>query len=398
MRLTFGALKQGLGLLALFLVLFVSIGFAAEDRLGAVELRILGRQFQGEPDAYRIQRLEQSLHLPPTANRSVAFRLARLEQVQVASSSGTRGSQSTADAIEAYNQGVDLSEKGDYEGAIAAYQQAISFNPQMIESYNNLGNLLEHLTRYEKALEIYQKAVEIAPQNALLYRNLGVVYEKLGKVSDAMEAYRIYMGSTRTPDPAIVEMMAYYDKAHENGRQSPDYAEVASMGSNGQTLVWPSRMNPIPVYIHLDSDQVPFLPAVHQGLDAWEEASEGRIVFKEVTSPPEAGIIIELDEGPLSHPYLEVGHANYSISQSALSGKKMRVTVTVNTGERTAPISLKDRLDQVERLTLHELGHALGIWGHSPDPGDIMYARPIVSGLSERDKRTILRLYGTSVR
>lgn len=383
----------------MLLCLLRSLGaVAAEDRLGALELRFLGRQFQTEPDAYRIYRLESALKLPPTANGSIAYRLARLEQTQVAAPSPNTVPDTLPKAISAYNQGVDASERGDFEGAIAAYQEAITLNPQMIEAYNNLGNLFEHLTRYDKALEVYQKAVEIAPQNALLYRNLGVVYEKLGQVPNAMDAYRTYIASTRTPDPAIVEMMAYYDKAHEKGRQAPDYAEVASMGSQGQTLVWPSQLNPIPVYIHLAEDQVPFLPAVHQGLIQWEEASGSRIQFKEVTSPPETGIIIELDEGPLSHPYLEVGHANYSVRQTAFEGKKMRVTVTVNTGERKAPISLKDRLDQVQRLTLHELGHALGIWGHSPDPGDIMYARPIVSGLSDRDKRTILRLYGTAVR
>jgi predicted Zn-dependent protease len=38
--------------------------------------------------------------------------------------------------------------------------------------------------------------------------------------------------------------------------------------------------------------------------------------------------------------------------------------------------------------TTHELGHAIGIFAHSPDPGDIMYADPAVSLLSERDRQT----------
>jgi predicted Zn-dependent protease len=39
--------------------------------------------------------------------------------------------------------------------------------------------------------------------------------------------------------------------------------------------------------------------------------------------------------------------------------------------------------------TIHELGHALGIFQHSPDPGDIMLANPLVALPSDRDRGTI---------
>ena len=39
--------------------------------------------------------------------------------------------------------------------------------------------------------------------------------------------------------------------------------------------------------------------------------------------------------------------------------------------------------------TIHELGHALGIFAHSPDPGDIMFADPQVELPSARDRGTI---------
>jgi hypothetical protein len=39
--------------------------------------------------------------------------------------------------------------------------------------------------------------------------------------------------------------------------------------------------------------------------------------------------------------------------------------------------------------TIHELGHALGIFQHSPDPADIMAANPQVELPSARDRRTI---------
>jgi hypothetical protein len=43
--------------------------------------------------------------------------------------------------------------------------------------------------------------------------------------------------------------------------------------------------------------------------------------------------------------------------------------------------------------TTHELGHALGIFDHSPDPGDIMFGDPVVSELSARDRATVEAAY-----
>jgi predicted Zn-dependent protease len=43
----------------------------------------------------------------------------------------------------------------------------------------------------------------------------------------------------------------------------------------------------------------------------------------------------------------------------------------------------------------HELGHAIGILTHSPDPADIMYADPTVPVLSDRDRMTAEMAYHT---
>jgi hypothetical protein len=43
--------------------------------------------------------------------------------------------------------------------------------------------------------------------------------------------------------------------------------------------------------------------------------------------------------------------------------------------------------------TIHELGHALGIFQHSPNPEDIMFADPVVEAPSDRDRGTIEAVY-----
>ncbi len=45
--------------------------------------------------------------------------------------------------------------------------------------------------------------------------------------------------------------------------------------------------------------------------------------------------------------------------------------------------------------TTHEVGHSLGIFAHSPDPEDLMYADPAVSSLSSSDRSTAELAYHT---
>lgn len=51
---------------------------------------------------------------------------------------------------------------------------------------------------------------------------------------------------------------------------------------------------------------------------------------------------------------------------------------------------------RLPRHAIHEVGHALGLFQHSLDPLDIMYAPPDVAQPSERDRRTVQVLYHTS--
>tara|TARA_B100002052_G_scaffold3299_1_gene3009 strand:+ start:627 stop:902 length:276 start_codon:yes stop_codon:yes gene_type:complete len=58
-------------------------------------------------------------------------------------------------------------------------------------------------------------------------------------------------------------------------------------------------------------------------------------------------------------------------------------------------VSPELRAPVLQATALHELGHAFGLWGHSPDPGDAMAVHqgqdPVLK-LSARDLETLLWL------
>lgn len=55
----------------------------------------------------------------------------------------------------------------------------------------------------------------------------------------------------------------------------------------------------------------------------------------------------------------------------------------------------QDVVNCLARVTTHEIGHAMGIFAHSPFPEDLMYTRPLVTHPSARDRATIQVLYHT---
>jgi predicted Zn-dependent protease len=50
------------------------------------------------------------------------------------------------------------------------------------------------------------------------------------------------------------------------------------------------------------------------------------------------------------------------------------------------------RQEGIQATALHELGHAFGLWGHSPDPADVMAAVPRAQPLLQLSPRDLATL------
>ncbi len=89
-----------------------------------------------------------------------------------------------------YNLGVALADILDYDGAIAAYHQAIKRDPKFASAHGNLGRALYKQGKLEEAIGWLQKAIAIAPRLANAHNNLGAVFDEQGKAAKAIAAFR----------------------------------------------------------------------------------------------------------------------------------------------------------------------------------------------------------------
>src|SRR5436190_16696137 len=69
-------------------------------------------------------------------------------------------------AEELFARGVALHQAGDILGAIEAYEDGLSLQPDRIEARSNLGAAYVGLGRYEQAIAQYAKALKLDPANA----------------------------------------------------------------------------------------------------------------------------------------------------------------------------------------------------------------------------------------
>ena len=92
-------------------------------------------------------------------------------------------------------QGEEKYRKGDRQGAIEAFSQAIELNPNYVEAYYNRGRVRYVLGDHKGAIADYNEALRINPSDSKAYYNRGVTRSRLGDnkgaIADFNEALRI---------------------------------------------------------------------------------------------------------------------------------------------------------------------------------------------------------------
>lgn len=163
---------------------------------------------------------------------------------------------------------------------------------------------------------------------------------------------------------------------------------------------WPTGWT---IAVYADSTAVPggidMVAVTATAMTAWKQALGGsEFAFRAATSAADADVIVHVSAAPrlvglagCAEPPAFAGGVTFfcPAADSALTlplqtGAQGRVKVDIAINPSAA-----SAVNPISALVTHELGHAVGIGGHSPEKLDVMYGSPAVSVPSARDITTL---------
>jgi hypothetical protein len=193
---------------------------------------------------------------------------------------------------------------------------------------------------------------------------------------------------------------------------------VAATGDVLLFCRWPRSRMPLRIYV--DEPVIPaelqrevhpipaerYTDAVMGALATWERELEGLVSFVRADDPKSAELRfrVRAREGPMPEPQIRVLGVTAALRKACQplgwdpDSDRMQVRFEVP----EAILYAADEFGlltpaQVEVIALHEIGHVLGMMGHSPVPTDLMYRalgrRSTRDGLTQSDINSFVSLY-----
>lgn len=116
------------------------------------------------------------------------YKDGRLEQALEAYEAITEAE--PADAWAHARIGAIMAQWERLDEAEAALTRAIELDPKLAQAHSNLGNIYYVRGDYQGALQKYKDAIAINPDNPVFHQNLHAANKKLGNLSDAVSALK----------------------------------------------------------------------------------------------------------------------------------------------------------------------------------------------------------------
>jgi len=92
------------------------------------------------------------------------------------------------DAKGIYKAGFGLFARGDVDGAIERYREALDLDPTLAIAWNGLSMALAKRGELEEAIEAAEKLVELEPDEPLSHTNLSRILMQKGLIPEAEDA------------------------------------------------------------------------------------------------------------------------------------------------------------------------------------------------------------------
>jgi predicted Zn-dependent protease len=285
-----------------------------------------------------------------------------------------------AAAKASYQHGNEFFEQDRFADAAAAYSSAIEQDPQFLEAYYNRA-LADEMVDRKKAIADWHQFADLA-------------------ASAPDFKYQVSQANARIQ---ILGMLPVYPDALQPSHYVPAasdyYREIAESSES-------EKWNSFPIKVWIGN-----VPTGNWAQGAREAFSIWRQMFPlELAAESEEADIRFNWEGDTTVEGAageEMDWVQFRRVGSELTGRKVAFI--------SVDLSRNWSKDEMRAIVLHEMGHALGIRGHSLSKGDIMYWqvqekshqvrvpgiyypyawKTLVSKPSQRDLNTLIRLYNT---
>lgn len=292
-----------------------------------------------------------------------------------------------------YETGIQHYSKSQFREAIFFFQRTLETDHNHVNSRYYLADTYMKLNQPVLAEQHYQRVLEIAP-NSQAARLSKMALISIRKMSDAQKRHQRLKNITINRGNLGRE-----DRYQGLAEEGDDYLDKVTQG--GKLVRWSFLTMPLTVYIEekpigIQNFQPAFYSSVRQALDTWVAALNQQLTYQLTTIPEKADIRITWTNSIDSHGSHNEGGTSYTAGLMIPRFDNNQIDyMTVKIA--TFDISGKPQSNQaIHAVAIHEIGHSLGLLGHSDNPDDIMYAQnKQVLKLSTRDINTIRLLYSS---
>lgn len=258
-----------------------------------------------------------------------------------------------------YALGVNCFKQGDYVNAEKNFTSAVKISPKNVNARYYLAQTFLVQKKITEATDQYNRIIIInpsCPAARLSVKGLALIAQS-------------YEGKTSGSMPLSDDLAAYSD----------NYLDYV-LPSDGVLMKWEAF--PIKVYIEPKKQQA----EVKRAFDLWQEKTP--VSFRFVNSEKQAQITVDFKDqletsstkesyiAGFSKPYYQNNHIS-----------KSEIHILSKDPETGQDINNED----IFSTALHEIGHSLGMKGHSPNKDDVMAAQTsgVKPSLSKRDINTM---------